>query len=82
MCHCQMHYSTYMSQVEVDILLHSVLVVNNYGIPLVLCLFQSLLYLFLHLCIQLDLLAVRCAVAPDYIAWDYTVATRYYTMAV
>jgi hypothetical protein len=45
-----MHENTYMSQVEVDILFHSVLVVEIYGIPPVFYLFQSLLYLVLHLC--------------------------------
>jgi hypothetical protein len=76
-----MRDNTYMSQVEVDILLHSVLVVDSCGIPLVLCLFQILLFLFLHLCSQLDLLVVHCTGAPSYTAWDYNVLARYCTVA-
>jgi hypothetical protein len=49
LCHGRMRESTYMSRVELDILLHSFLFVDSYDIPLVLCLFQSLLYLLLHL---------------------------------
>jgi hypothetical protein len=80
LCHDMMHNSTYMSQVEVDIILHSVLVVDSYGIPLVLYLFQSLLSLVLHLCNQLDLLMVRCTGEPGYTAWDYIVVVWYCTM--
>jgi hypothetical protein len=80
MCHDMMRDNTYMSQVEVDILLHSVMVVDSYGIPSVLCFFQRILYLILHLCSQLDLLAVCCTEALDYTARGYTVAVRYCTM--
>jgi hypothetical protein len=69
-----MRDNTYMSQVEVDILLHSVLVVDSCGIPLVLCLF-----LFLHLYIQLDLLMVHWTGVPSYTAWGYNVVVRYCT---
>jgi hypothetical protein len=67
-----------MSQVEVDIPLHSVLVVGSYGTLLDLCLFQILLYLILHLCIHLDLLVVHCTEAPDYTVWGYTVVALLY----
>ena len=70
-----------MSQVEVYIILHSVLIVEIYGIPLVLFLFQSLLYLVLHLCSQLDLLTVRCTGVPSYTTHDYIVVVRYCTVA-
>jgi hypothetical protein len=53
-----MHDNTYKLLVEVDILLHNVLVVDNYDIPLVLYLIQNLLSLVLHLCSLLDLLSV------------------------
>jgi hypothetical protein len=56
----------YKSLVEVDILLHSVLVVGSCDIPLVLYLFQSLLLLALHLCSQLDPLAACYTEAPSY----------------
>jgi hypothetical protein len=69
-----------MSEVEVDILLQSVLVVDSYGIPTILYLFQNLLYLILHLCIQLDLLVGHCTEATDYTAWGYTMDARYYIM--
>ena len=75
LCHYLMHDNTYMSQVEVDILLHSVPVANSYGIPSVLFLFQSLLYLILHLCSQLDLLLVHCIGVPSYTARYYIVVT-------
>jgi hypothetical protein len=55
-----------MPLVEVDIPLHIFLDVGSYGKLLDLCLFQILLYLFLHLCIHLDLLAVHCTEVPDY----------------
>jgi hypothetical protein len=74
-----MHDNTYTLQVEVDILLLSVLVVDSCGIPLVLCLFQSLLFHFLHLCSQLDLLMVNCTEVLGYTTWDYSVVVRYYT---
>jgi hypothetical protein len=66
----------------VDILLHSVLVVDSCGIPLVLCLFQILLFLFLHLCIQLDPLMVHCTEASGYTVRDYSVVARYCTAIV
>jgi hypothetical protein len=77
-----MHDNTYMSQVEVEILLHSVLVVDSCGIPLVLFLFQNLIFFFLPLCIQLDLLMVHCNGAPGYTTQDYSVAARYCTAIV
>jgi hypothetical protein len=72
-CHDLIHDNTYKSLVEVDILLHNVLVVDHCGIPLVLYLFQSLLLLFLHLCIHLDPLAGRYTEAPGYTAQYYSV---------
>jgi hypothetical protein len=74
-----MRDNTYMLHVEVDILLHSVLVVDSYGIPPFLYLFQSLLYLVLHLYVHLDLLMAHCTEAPYYTAWGYTVAEQYCT---
>jgi hypothetical protein len=76
-----MQNNAYMSQVEVDILLHSVLFYDICGIPLVLCLFQLLLFLFLHLCSQLNLLLVHCTEALGYTTWDYSVVVWYYTVA-
>jgi hypothetical protein len=70
--------NTYMSEVEVEIPLHNVLVVGSCGTLLDLCLFQILLYLILHLCIQLDILVVHCIEVPDCTAWGYTVARHFY----
>jgi hypothetical protein len=67
--------NTYKLLVEVDILLHSVLVVDSCDIPLVLYLFQILFFLFLCLCSQLNLLAARYTKAFDY-------AVRYCTEAM
>jgi hypothetical protein len=80
-CHDLMRVNTYRSLVEVDILLHSVLVVDNCDIPLVLYPFQSLLFLFLHLCSQFDPLVARYIEVPSYTAWCYSVAVRYCTVA-
>jgi len=77
-----MRDNTYKSLVEVGILMHSVLVVDNCNITLILYLFQILLFLFLHLCIQLDPLTTRYTKAPSYTAWYYSVVVRYYTVAV
>jgi hypothetical protein len=70
--HDLLHENTCMSQVEVDIPLHNALVVGSYGI---------LLDLFLHLCIQFDLLAVHCTKASDYTTRGYTMVVHYYTEA-
>jgi hypothetical protein len=76
LCHGLLRDNTYMSWVEVDIPLHSVLVVGSCGTLMYLCLFQILLYLILHLYIQFDLLAVHCIEEPDYTSWGYTIATH------
>ena len=76
-----MRDNTYKSLVQVDILLHSVQVVGSCGIPLVLYLFQSLLYLVLHLCSHLDLITVHCTVEHGYTAGYYTVVAQYCTGA-
>jgi hypothetical protein len=76
LCHGLSCDSTYMSQVEVGIPLHNVLDVGNCGMLLELYLFQILLYLFLHLCRQFNLLVVRCTEEPDYTVWGYTEATK------
>jgi len=87
--------NTYKLLVEVEILLHSVLVVDNHDIPLVLYLFQSLLLLILCLYIQLDPLAAHYTEVPDCTArycievvlcctaavFYYMVTTHYYTTA-
>jgi hypothetical protein len=65
--------NTYRSLEEVDILLHSVLVVGNCDIPLVLYLFQRLLFLFLRLCSQLDPLVMCYTEVPGYTTWYYSV---------
>jgi hypothetical protein len=64
-----MHDNTYKSLVEVEILLHSVLVVDSCDIPLVLYLFQILLLLLLCLCSQLNPLTARYTEVPSYIVW-------------
>jgi hypothetical protein len=80
-----MRDNTYKSLVEVDILLHSVLVFYSCDIPLVLYLFQSLLLLILHLCSQLDLLSMCYTEVPDCtvrycteVVLCCTVVVRYY----
>jgi hypothetical protein len=78
LCHDLMHDNTHTSWVEVEIILHNVLLVDSCGIPLVLCIFQSLLSLFLHLCSQLDPLMVHYTKAPGYTVRDYSVVTWYY----
>jgi hypothetical protein len=82
LCHDLMCDNTYRSLVEVEILLNSVLVVENCGIPLVLCLFQSLLFLFIHLYSQLNPLVSRYTEAPGYTARYYSVVVQYYTAAM
>jgi hypothetical protein len=90
-----MRGNAYKSLVEVDILLHSVLVVENCDIPLVFYLFQNLLLLVLHLCSQLDPLTtcyievpnctaqycIEVALCCTVVARYYMVAAQYYTMA-
>ena len=68
-----------MSQVGVDIPLHSFLDFGIYGILLDLYLFQILLYLILHLCIHLDLLMECCTMVHYYIVWGYIVLVWYCT---
>jgi hypothetical protein len=80
-CHDLMRDNTYKSLVEVDILLRSVLVVDNCDIPLVLYLFQSLLFLFLHLYIELNPLVAPYTEASGYTMRYYSVVARYYTPA-
>jgi hypothetical protein len=80
-CHDSMHENTYRSLVEVEFLLHSVPVDDNCDIPLVLYLFQSLLFLFICLYSQLDPLEACYIEALGYTAWNYSVATWYYTGA-
>ena len=80
--HDPMCDNTYKSLVEVDILLHSVMVVDNCDIPLVLYLFQNLLSLFLGLCSPLDLLSVCYTMAPNYNAWYCTEAALCCTVVV
>jgi hypothetical protein len=82
LCHGLMRDNTYRSRVEVDILLHSVLVVDRYGIPSVLCLFQSFIYLVLHLRIHLYLLVVCSTEAPGYTVRDYIVVVQYCIVVV
>jgi hypothetical protein len=79
LCHDLMRDNTYRLLVEVEILLHSVMVVDNCDIPLVLYLFQSLLFIYLHLCSDIDPLAVCYTEVPGYIVWYYSVVARYYT---
>jgi hypothetical protein len=80
--HDMLRDNTCMSQVEVDIPLHSFLDVGGCGTLLDLCIFQILLYLVLHLCILLDFLMVRCIEAPDYTVRGYTMVVRYFTQVV
>jgi len=75
MCHDLMCDNTYTSQMEVNIILHSVLVVDNCGIPLVLYLF-----LFLHLYSHLDFITVHCTGVPGYTAQGYSVVAKYCTV--
>jgi hypothetical protein len=93
--HGPMRDNTYKFLVEEDILLHNVLVVDNYDIPMVLYLIQNLLSLVLHLCHLLDLLSMHCTEIPDctvsyctevvlhciVVAWFYRVALQYYAAA-
>jgi hypothetical protein len=69
-----------MSLVEVDTPLRNVLAIGSCEKILDLCLIQILLYLVLHLCIHLDILARHCTEVPDYTARGYTVATHYDTV--
>jgi len=75
--HDLMRNNTYMSQVEVDIPLHSVLVVGSYGIVLDLASSKFSSTSSLHLCIHFNLLMVHCTEALDYTVWGYIQAARY-----
>ena len=74
-----MRDNTYKSLVEVDILLHSVLVVGSYGTLMDLFHIQILLCLFRLLYTQVDLHAVYCIEVPDYIAQGYIGVAQCYT---
>jgi hypothetical protein len=78
LCHCLLRNNTFMSQVEVDIILHNVLHVGSYDILLDIFLFQILLYLILHLCIHLYLILVCCIEVLDYTMHGYIVVLCYY----
>jgi hypothetical protein len=73
--------NTHKSLVEVDILLHNVLVVENCDIPLVIYLVQSLLLLFLHLCSHINPLVACYTEAPGYTVRYYSVVVRCCTTA-
>jgi hypothetical protein len=68
--------------VEVEILLHSVFVVDSCDVPLVLYLFQSLLLLILHLCSLLNLLSAHYIEVSDYIVWYCTEVVSFSTAVV
>jgi hypothetical protein len=68
-----------MSNVVVDILLHSALVFGSYGTLLDLFHIQILLCLVLSLYTQRDLCAVYCIEVPDYTAQGYTGVAQCYT---
>jgi hypothetical protein len=65
-----------MLQVEVDIPLHNVLVIGSCDILLDLCLSKILLFPILHLCININLLAVHCIEVLDYNRQGYIVAAQ------
>jgi hypothetical protein len=67
--------NTCMSQVVVDILFHSTLVVGSYDTLMDIFLIQILLCLVLLLYTQRDLCAVYCIEVHDYTAHGYTWAT-------
>jgi hypothetical protein len=78
-----------MSLVEVDTPSHNFMVFGICGTLLDLFPIQILLYLFIHLYIHLDLLAVHCIEVPGYTARGYTMAmhcciagAHYYTIAM
>ena len=80
---------TYKSLVEVDILLHSFLVVDSCDIPLVLYLFQSLFLLVLCLCSHIDPLVAHYTEVHDCtmrycteVALCCTMVVRYYMVVV
>jgi hypothetical protein len=87
--HGPMHDNTYKSLVEVEILLHNVLIADNCDIPLVLYLIQNLLWIILPLCILLDILSSHYIEALDCIVRYCTevvpyctVVARYYMVVV